>query len=120
MIAVTDEKPAETGLPHDVRVECDHRNCKLHGEWREWVCRYWRDDGYRTVKGLVDVVPVVGVGDRSERPKRYIYLPGDSSNSVLLATGSTDPFFEILTPAHVEALGPIEPGMFAILFTEKP
>lgn len=89
-----------------------------------------RCDGHRTVNGLVDVVPVVSSRTSPELcPKSNYVEVTETQGSVSLVVYSAFGDHEDeavggewdwrgITPAHGEALGTIQPGMWAWLFTE--
>lgn len=107
----------------DVRVECDCDggvlpagtvNPKVWGGQPapcDTICPEDCDDGVRTVKGLVDVVRIDEVYDGFD-------LSG--ATALLSSEIDTSSIFAVLAPAHVEALGTIQPGQWAWTFTEVP
>ena len=99
-------------LLHDVRVECYCQPIRRAGRtWPYGDCLVPEPctDGYSTVNGMVDVVRI-----------DEVYAGFDPSQATALLSRDVDTcsVFAVLTPAHVEALGTIEPGMWAWLFTE--
>lgn len=110
----------------DVQVECetDSITCHCGCDGPCAHCDSVGSDhpGYRTVKGLVDVVPVVETrnhGPHSEPPVFPCLTVNDQpSGRVVAYHWHHDAGFRTLTPAHVEALGKIEPGMWAWTFTD--
>ena len=95
----------------DVRVEMIPYS--YHGD--PCPCGLPADEHYRTVKGLVDVVPVVDICDPRALSSngQALVVMDDGGVALVDAEHELD-----LTPAHVEALGTIQPEQWAWTFTE--
>lgn len=109
--------------PVEVRVEsvCDkpHNSasaCCSHAYEGGECC--WCETAFRTVKGLIDVVPVVAPYSEGDGGMDRLQIYDDGTATML--SGRTWKSWDLtdLTPAHVAALGTIQPGQWAWTFTE--
>lgn len=112
-------------LPDDMAKNEPHHNCPECGGFSTLYEAMWSKPcpkcsgtGTVTVKGLIDVAPVCDARtcDAAVQDNYPHHVCVFTSGRVARIWGHTE--YVDLTPGHVEALGTIQPGQWAWIFTE--